>query len=54
MKINWLNNSLRQRIKKIFENLYGRFITDQEVSEIAFSLTGFVENYLKFKWNIRY
>lgn len=52
--MNWLNENLKQEIRKVFEPKYGRKLTDKEVVEIADNLTAVMESFLKLKWSEKY
>lgn len=47
--MQWLTKELRQDVRKVFEPRYKRKLTDDEVVEIANSLTDFVAVYVKGK-----
>lgn len=53
MKIQntWLSYDLRTKIKKHFEPIYKRKISDYEIEDIAENLTSYMENIIKFKIN---
>lgn len=39
----WLDESLKEKVRKVFESRYGRPLSDSEVVEIANNLVGYVE-----------
>lgn len=47
--MNYLNENLKLKIRKVFEPNYKRELTDEEVITIANNLTDFMESYIKFK-----
>jgi len=49
MNMNWLSEELKKKIRKVFESRYKRNLTEEEVAEIADSLVGFVEVYVKVR-----
>lgn len=52
--ITWLTDELKQDVRKRYEPLYKRKLTDEEVEEIATNLTEVLEAYLKMKWKQKY
>ena len=54
MKMNWLTEELRLKVKKVFEQRYKKELTATEVEEIAINLSSFTENLIKFNWNNHY
>jgi predicted house-cleaning noncanonical NTP pyrophosphatase (MazG superfamily) len=46
----WLTTTLKEEVRKVFEDRYKRALADQEVIEIANNLTGFIELYAKSKY----
>ena len=52
--MHWLNENLKDNIKKIFEPRYKRQLNDLEVQEIAENLSSVVEEILKLKWRQKY
>lgn len=50
----WLNENLKEKVKRVFEPRYKRPLTDDEVSSIANSLVSFVEVYAQAKWREKY
>ncbi len=51
---SWLNEHLKEEIKKILEPRYKRILSDEEVIEIADNLSTVVEGILKLKWRQKY
>ena len=47
---NWLTKDLLLEVKQIFEPLYKRKLSDDDLHDIAANLTDFMEIYLKFQW----
>ncbi len=47
--MNWLNENLKNEIKKVFEPRYDRKLNNVEVENIARSLVFIVERYIKNK-----
>lgn len=52
--MKWLNKELQNDVRKLFEARYGKKMTDEDITEIAGSLVGLVENTLKSKWRQRH
>ncbi|MDP2672154.1 MAG: hypothetical protein Q8O68_01440 [Candidatus Daviesbacteria bacterium] len=52
--VTWLTDELRQDIRKQYEPLYKRKLTDDEIEKIAVNLTEVIEAYLKMKWKQKY
>jgi hypothetical protein len=50
----WLNDNLKQEIKRVFELRYKRSLSEIEVVEIAENLTGYMEVILKWFWRNKY
>lgn len=51
---NWLNDELKQKVRKVFEPRYKRSLTDNEVLEIAGNLAELMEGFLRLKWSEKY
>ena len=51
---SWLNDQLKQKIRKVFEPRYKRKLTDLEVENIAVNLTEVMEELLKLRWRQKY
>mgnify|MGYP001558563395 CR=1 FL=1 len=51
---NWLNEDLKQKVRKVFETRYEHPLSDTEVIAIAKNLTSFMDHFLKFKWRLNY
>lgn len=51
---NWLNENLKNEIRKIFEPRYKRVLSDAEVVEIGESLAEVIEQILKHQWRQKY
>jgi len=49
VNMNYLNENLKSKIRKVFELDYKRKLNDEEVIIIANNLTDFMESYIKFK-----
>ena len=49
-----MTDDLKQDVRKRYEPLYNRKLTDEEVQLIAVNLTDFLEGYLKMKWKQKY
>ena len=47
--MNYLNENLKLKIRKVFEPDYKRELTDEEVITITNNLTDLMESYIKFK-----
>ena len=52
--VTWLTDELKQDIRKQYEPLYKRKLTDDEIEKIAVNLTEVIEAYLKMKWKQKY
>lgn len=52
--VTWLTDELKQDIRKQYEPLYKRKLTDEEIEKIAINLTEVIEAYLKMKWKQKY
>lgn len=52
--VTWLTDELKQDIRKQYEPLYKRKLTDDEIEKIAVNLTEVLEAYLKMKWKQKY
>lgn len=50
---NWLSDELKEEVVNMFEPLYKRTLTDDEVMEIANNLSGLAELWIKFNWRIK-
>jgi len=51
---NWLNENLIKEIKVIFEPLYKKELSFEEVTEISNNLISLIETVKKFKWKQKY
>lgn len=49
---NWLNENLKEEVRKIFEPRYDKLLDDEEVKIIANNLTEFMEHFLRMKWRV--
>lgn len=49
MRLSWLSDKLKERIRSVFEPRYFRKLTEEEVQTIADNLTGVMETYVRFK-----
>lgn len=49
---SWLTEELKSEIKKVFEPRYNRKLSKQEILQIAFGLTSYIENASKFRWRV--
>lgn len=49
--ITWINPQLKLKVRKHFESIYERSLTDKELDEIAENLIGYMEAVIKFKIN---
>ncbi len=52
--MSWITDELKRDIRKVFEPRYRKTLSEEEILEIANSLTGFSEALLKFKWKQKY
>lgn len=52
--VPWLTDELKHDIRKRYEPLYKRKLTDDEVERIAVNLTEVLEAYLKMRWKQKY
>lgn len=52
--MEWLDEHLKQEIRRIYEPRYKRRLTDEEVIEIADNVEEVVEIILKFLWRKKY
>lgn len=52
--LTWLTDELKQDIRKQYEPLYKRNLTDEEIERIAVNLTEVLEAYLKMEWKQKY
>ena len=50
----WINEDVREEVRKVFEPRYNRSLSDTEIEEIAENLTGVTEQILKYKWRQHY
>jgi hypothetical protein len=50
--MEWLNEDLKNEIKRIFEPRYKRTLTEEEILVIASNLVSYMEHYAKFIWRI--
>lgn len=51
---NWLNENLIKEVKAIFEPLYKRELSPEEVTEISNNLISLVSTVNKFRWKLKY
>ena len=48
--MNWLNDELKLKIRKVYEPKYGRNLSDFEVEELATNLTDVLETCFKAEY----
>jgi len=48
-KMNYLTDDLKRRVRQVFEPRYKRRLNDDEISDLAISLTDLVEAYCRIK-----
>ncbi|MFA5135887.1 MAG: hypothetical protein WC489_00660 [Patescibacteria group bacterium] len=52
--MDYLNETLKLEVRKVFEPRYRRELTNNEVEDIAENLSVVVEEICKFKWKEKY
>ena len=50
----WITETIKKRIREVFEPRYKRPLSDSEVISIAENLSEVVEQIVKFKWKEKY
>lgn len=51
---SWIDEELKQKVRKVFEPRYKRPLSDAEVIAIAKNLVQFMEHFLAFKRRLNY